>query len=154
MTLVVERRLGGCGDVCRAILSELPEWFGIPEANAGYANDAETLPTWLALLDGAPAGLLIAKTRFPESAEIWLTATRRALRRHGIGRALVAAAEHEARAAGAQYFSVKTLGPSEVYAPYEETRAFYRAVGFAPLEEFKTLWGPENPALLMVKALR
>lgn len=54
-----------------------------------------------------------------------------------------------------RYLTVKTRGPS---APtpspeYDETRAFYRACGFAALEEFKTLWNPENPALFMAKAL-
>ena len=32
-----------------------------------------------------------------------------------------------------------------------QQRAFYLACGFRPLEEFPTLWGPENPALQLVK---
>jgi hypothetical protein len=36
---------------------------------------------------------------------------------------------------------------------YERTRAFYIAGGFRPPEEFPNLWGPENPALQMVKVL-
>jgi len=151
--LTLERRLGGCGAICRDILSELPDWFGIPEANAGYANDAETMPTWLARDSGAVVGLMILKRHFPESAEIWLLATRLALRRTGIGRALVAAGETEARSDGVRFLSVKTLGPSVPYEPYEETRAFYRALGFAPIEEFPSLWGPENASLLLLKSL-
>lgn len=36
---------------------------------------------------------------------------------------------------------------------YAETRAFYRARGYTPLEVFPTLWSPRNPALQLVKVL-
>jgi len=36
---------------------------------------------------------------------------------------------------------------------YARTRAFYRALGFLPLEERTDIWGPENPCLISVKAL-
>jgi len=48
---------------------------------------------------------------------------------------------------------VKTRGPSAPDEPYGRTRAFYRAMGFAALEEFTEIWGPENPALLMAKSV-
>ena len=38
------------------------------------------------------------------------------------------------------------------YEPYESTRAFYRARGFAELIELD-IWGPENPATLFVRPL-
>jgi catechol 2,3-dioxygenase-like lactoylglutathione lyase family enzyme len=40
--------------------------------------------------------------------------------------------------------------PDEGYA---KTRAFYRACGFRPLEEFPDLWDAQNPALQMIKSL-
>jgi GNAT superfamily N-acetyltransferase len=121
-------RDGGCGRICRDLLADLPEWFGIPESNAAYEADAETKPTWLARLDGEPVGLMVLK-RHPAALEIWLMAARRDLRRHGVGRALVAEAEREARAAGLRYLTVKTRGPSEPYPPYDETRALLRGAG-------------------------
>ena len=36
---------------------------------------------------------------------------------------------------------------------YEQTRRFYEAVGFVPIEELPTPWGVDNRCLLMVKAL-
>jgi hypothetical protein len=33
----------------------------------------------------------------------------------------------------------------------QETRKFYEAIGFVPLEVFPTLWGSENPCLVMIK---
>lgn len=146
-------RDGGCGRVCRDLLADLPDWFGMPEANTSYEAAAEGKPTWLALEGGEPIGLMILKHHEVGSVEIHLMAARRSLRRRGVGRALMAEAEREARAAGVPVLTVKTLGPSEDYPPYEETRAFYRAMGFVALEEFKDIWGPENPTLFMAKWL-
>jgi GNAT superfamily N-acetyltransferase len=145
-------RDGGCGRICHDLLADLSDWFGQPASNANYEAAAESQPTWLALRDGEPAGLMILK-RHEAALEIWFLAARRDLRRHGVGRALIAEAERAARAEGIGFLTVKTLGPSEVYEPYAETRAFYRAVGFTPLEEFLEMWDPENPMLFMAKAL-
>jgi ribosomal protein S18 acetylase RimI-like enzyme len=46
---------------------------------------------------------------------------------------------------------VKTLGPSRPDEHYAKTRAFYEALGFRPLEEFKQIWDENNPCLVMVK---
>ena len=71
----------------------------------------------------------------------------------GIGRALVAAAETHARGLGVEYMQVKTLGPSRPDDGFARTRAFYEAVGYRPLEEFKQIWDKNNPCLVLVKRL-
>jgi len=152
--LTIERRDGAGGNACREILRELPEWFGMPEANEAYARDADTLPAWLAMEDAQARAILLLKPH-EDAVEIWLIAVRRARRGGGVGSSLMRAAESYARERGVRFLTVKTRGAS---APtpspeYDETRAFYRARGFAALEEFTTLWGAENPALFMAKAL-
>jgi hypothetical protein len=57
---------------------------------------------------------------------------------------------HEAD--GCRALHVKTLGPTHPDRGYAKTRAFYRSVGFLPLEETNGLW-PDNPCLIMVKWL-
>ena len=52
-----------------------------------------------------------------------------------------------------EYLQVKTLGPSHPDENYASTRAFYLAMGFRPLEEFKHIWDEHNPCLIMVKKL-
>ena len=37
--------------------------------------------------------------------------------------------------------------------PYLGTLAFYTALGFRVLEEMPSLWGPTNPAVMLVKRL-
>jgi GNAT superfamily N-acetyltransferase len=73
--------------------------------------------------------------------------------RQGVGRGLLDAAERYCVDCGYQYLTVKTLDASAEYKPYEQTRAFYKNVGFVPLEVFTTFWNKENPCLFMVKRL-
>ena len=80
-------------------------------------------------------------------------AVRPALHRNGIGRLLVAAAEERLRSEGVEYLQVKTLSASAADEPYLRTLAFYTSVGFRVLEEMESLWGPDDPAVLLVKRL-
>ena len=143
------------------LLRSLPDWFGIESAVAGYVVKAHELPTYLAwpargpaagAQEPQPAGVLLAARHFPESAEIYLMAVAPAMHRQGIGRALVETFEADLIADGVKLLQVKTLGPSLPDAGYEQTRRFYRHMGFRPLEEIHGLW-PGNPCLIMVKVL-
>ena len=40
-----------------------------------------------------------------------------------------------------------------LFPAYAQTRAFYLAMGFRPLEELRKLWDEANPCLIMVKRL-
>ena len=140
-------------DACKRILQSLPEWFGIEESNRGYVRDLETLPSYVAIVDGEVAGFLSLKRHFPAASEIHVIAVAPSMHRHGIGRALVEEAEAALRAAGVPLLQVKTLGPSNPDEGYRKTREFYEALGFLPLEETTALWGPDNPSLIMVKVV-
>ena len=138
---------------CEHILHSLPGWFGIEESNRAYVRDLETLPSYVAIVDGEVAGFLSLKRHFPTASEIHVIAVERSQHRRGVGRALFEKAEVDLREAGVPLLQVKTLGPSDADEAYRKTREFYVAVGFLPLEETTALWGPENPSLIMVKVL-
>jgi len=135
------------------LIAALPDWFGLPESNAEYLRNLSRLPSWVALLDGQLAGAITLEPHFPGSFEVHFMAVRPEHHRRGIGRALLARLEAEARARGGRWLQVKTLGPSHPDPFYARTRAFYEAMGFSPLFESAALWGPENPALVSVKLL-
>jgi GNAT superfamily N-acetyltransferase len=82
--------------------------------------------------------------------DVHLLAVRPHAHRHGVGKALIRQAGAVTQGLGKPYLTVKTQGPSAGYEPYQRTRAFYDAVGFRPLEEFTSIWGPENPCLIMI----
>ncbi|HEY1426631.1 MAG TPA: GNAT family N-acetyltransferase [Caulobacteraceae bacterium] len=148
MTLKIERRPAGAE--CASILAELPEWFGIPQSNAEYAEAAEREQAWVADDGGEPLGLMVLMDTGFSALDVHLLAVRPRVHRRGVGRALIGQARALAQAAGKPFLTVKTQGPSAEYEPYERTRRFYEAVGFKGLEEFMQIWGPENPCLIMV----
>lgn len=153
MTITIEERSAGSGAICHDILATIGDWFGLPASNAEYERLAETGPAVVALEGGAPVGLMMLKRHFDTALEIYFIGVMRGRHRQGVGRALMDHAEAVARAEGRRFLTVKTQGPSAGYEPYERTRRFYQALGYVALEELDIGWGPENPTLLMVKAV-
>lgn len=151
MTLKIMRRAAGAE--CASILAELPEWFGIPKSNADYTDAAEHEQAWVAEESGDAVGLMILTDSGFSALDIHLLAVRPQAHRRGVGKALIQQACAVARELKKRYLTVKTLGPSAGYEPYGRTRAFYEAVGFEGLEEFTTIWGPENPCLIMIMSV-
>ncbi len=136
------------------LLRSLPQWFGIESSTADYVRMAGELPAYLAWgPDQHPAGALLAVRHFPRAAEIYLLAVDPAEHRHGAGRAMVTALEHDLIADGVRFLQVKTLGPSHPDQGYQRTRKFYQAIGFEPVEEITGLWSEDNPCLIMMKVL-
>lgn len=143
----------GSGAICRAILGELPNWFGIPEAVDHYVELANRSLTVVASAGEEDVGFLTLLGHGPFAAEIYVMGVRPAYHRRGIGRRLVARAEELASDRGAEFLQVKTLSERRAEPFYAATRGFYLSCGFRPLEEFPNLWGEANPALQLVKHL-
>ncbi|WP_275006270.1 GNAT family N-acetyltransferase [Promicromonospora iranensis] len=176
-TFTVVRTLGR-SDAAHDILEELPEWFGIDRFTHEYVEAAAKFPNYVAVPAPEPPppgvapggsaqgieadggripyedvlGVLLLDQRYPTSAEVHLLAVRRKHHRAGIGRTLLERVEDDLRTQGVRLLSVKTLGPSAHDPGFDQTRAFYTACGFHPVEEFPDLW-VDDPCLLMVKAL-
>jgi len=148
MTLKIVRRPAGAD--CASILAELPEWFGLPQSNAAYAEAAEREPAWVAEEAGEAVGLMVLTDTGFAAIDVHLLAVRPHIHRRGVGRTLIRCALDVTRERGKPYLTVKTQGPSAGYESYERTRRFYEAVGFRGLEEFTEIWGPENPCLIMI----
>ena len=114
---------------------------------------ADQSPTVIASVGGQDVGFLTIVGHSRYSAETCVMGVRPAFRRLGIGRRLIEHGEHWALTQGVEYLQVKTLSERRPHAGYAATRDFYLECGFGTLEEFPTLWGPENPALQLVKKL-
>ena len=139
-------------DITAGLLGQLPSWFGIAEANVAYAEAANRLPGLVARTDAGVVGVLLCQRHFPEAAEIHLMAVSPSWHQQGVGSALVSAVVSDLVADGCLLLQVKTLGASSPDEGYARTRAFYRSVGFLPLEETNDLWA-NNPCLIMVRSL-
>jgi len=143
----------GSGPLCEQILASLPEWFGLAESNANYVSMADRSPTIVASVDGVDVGLLIAIHHSDFAAEVRLMVVRPEHHRAGVGTAMLHHLETQLAADGVEFLQLKTLAASDPDPGYAATRAFYDAYGFRHLEEFPTLWNPDNPALQMIKTV-
>ena len=152
-TVVVRGPLTGQGAPAEGILRALPDWFGIETALVDYARAADELPTFIAEEDERIVAFVTLKPTSAFAMELHVMGVLPAWHRQGIGRALVERAAVHARAEGAAFLHVKTLAASDPDPGYAATRRFYEAMGFVPLEELPQVWGPENPCLIMVRAL-
>ncbi|HUS60683.1 MAG TPA: GNAT family N-acetyltransferase [Acidimicrobiales bacterium] len=144
---------GGAGGLCARLLETVPLWFGMPEANAAYAETADRERNVVAFDGDDAVGILTVVQHSPEAAEVHLMAVRIDLHRRGVGRQMLGAAEANLRAEGFRFLQVKTLSSKSADESYAKTRAFYAAMGFVVLEEMPELWDPSNPAVIMIKAL-
>jgi ribosomal protein S18 acetylase RimI-like enzyme len=153
MAVTIEGPWLGQANACVPLLRLLPDWFGLEAGILNYEREIGQLPTFLAKADGKECGFLSLKQHTPYAAEIFVMAVHPHVHRNGIGRALVEAAEAHAKELKIEYMQVKTLGPSRPDEGYVRTRAFYEAMGFRPLEEFKQIWDENNPCLIFIKKL-
>jgi ribosomal protein S18 acetylase RimI-like enzyme len=138
----------------RRILESLPDWFGIPEAIDNYVSAAGNIEfvSKVAVDTGNVVGVSLTRRHFTESAELHLIAVDPTARGQGIGRALIDQVAADLREDGCKLLSVHTVAPSVDSEPYAQTRAFYRATGFHPLEVHNNLdW--DGPTLILVRQL-
>jgi GNAT superfamily N-acetyltransferase len=143
----------GVGVECERVLRSLPAWFGIEGAILQYAADAETYQTFVAREASGLVAFTTVRQHYEHSFEVHCMAVRASHRRHGLGLAMLEAAENWARSQGGKFMQVKTLSPGHPSPQYAETRAFYIKAGYLPLEEFPLLWSKSNPCLQLIKAL-
>jgi len=142
-----------CQAECEAVLRSLPMWFGIEDALIMYARDSGTLPTFALVEQSRVVGFVTLLEHFAESWEVHCMAVEAQARNAGHGTQLLLHAENWLRSKGARFLQVKTVAEVNPNREYAETRKFYFARGFTPLEVFPTLWSPRNPALQLVKPL-
>jgi ribosomal protein S18 acetylase RimI-like enzyme len=114
-----------------SLTARLPQWFGQPDSNLHYAEQAERLENRVARIDGQSAGLLLLERHSPASAEIYWLGVDPDHHRRGIGRALIESVERHLRDEKARFLFVTTLHPEVDHEPYQRTRAFYERLGFA-----------------------
>jgi GNAT superfamily N-acetyltransferase len=133
------------------LLATVPEWFGRPESNAEYIDDARAMETWTVRdEDGRVVGVTLVNHHFPQTSEIHFTVVDRAVHGRGVGTAMIGAITDDVRSRGEKLLEVKTLGPSKDDPNYARTRHFYEKMGFVPLESTE-LWGADTPCLILVK---
>jgi RimJ/RimL family protein N-acetyltransferase/ribosomal protein S18 acetylase RimI-like enzyme len=139
--------------ICKEIIEKLPNWFGLESANKEYIEKSAETDFYTAYMFEKEVGFFSIIPHFKEASEIYVCGILPDFHRLGIGRKLLRAAEEDLRKKKKKFLTVKTLSSSHPDKGYACTREFYKDSGFTPIEEFKELWGIENPCLFLVKTL-
>lgn len=139
--------------IAQSILLNLPKWFDIPEETDKYTEGSLNLPFITVYEKEKAVGFLAIRETSPYAAEIYVMGVLPEYHRQGYGERLVFACCDYCRKKGYSMLQVKTIAQSSPDLGFEGTRHFYSAMGFVPLEEIDTIWGEENPCLIMVKKL-
>lgn len=137
---------------CRDISSNLPEWFGIPEANERYAKGVRERFTLGYMISEVCIGMISLEFPFENTANIYWMGIRRDWHNKGIGKALLRHAEAICLERQVYSMSVETLSPKENDSSYLNTFKFYTKEGFKPLFELNT-YGPEYLMVYLTKVL-
>ena len=141
------------GSDCEAILRTLPEWFGIEESLQMYVRDSGSFPTFAVEESSNLLGFVSLRKHYEESWEVHCIAVSASYRNRGVGTVLLEHAEAWLAARGACFLQIKTISGSSSDPNYAQTRRFYLARGYTPIEEFPDLWGPTNPVLQLIKRI-
>jgi len=110
-----------------------------------YVSDTAALPTFAVQGGEQLEAFLTLREHFPKAWEVHCMAVRADSRRKGHGKALMAHAEDWLVKRGVDILQVKTVAQKKTPSADDETRSFYYAMGFTPLEVFPDLWAPQNP---------
>ncbi|CZH50679.1 TPA: GNAT family N-acetyltransferase [Legionella pneumophila] len=138
--------------LCQTITKDLPEYFGLPEANEHYAIGVKIRTNFAAKKEGNYIGLISIDFPYPNNANVYWVAVRRDFHRQGVGKQLIEVACHFAKTQGATTITVETLSPSESEENYLKTYLFYQSVGFNALFDLKPA-GYEWHMVYMMKKL-
>ena len=149
MTEINDREMKA--EICKSILNSLPSWFGNEEAVADYANKVKDMPFCCVYVGGKPVGFVAVKDHNEYTAEVCVMGILKEYHRQGIGRALINYCEEYCHLHSKEFLTVKTLDESRPSKSYQQTRQFYIAMGFRPLEVFPLHWDADNPCLFMAK---
>lgn len=137
----------------RAVLENLTEWFGIPDAREEYIRDSAG-QVCVAAWDGKrPAGFICLKETGRATMEIAVMGVLKEYHRQGIGRELFRRAKEIAVEKGYSFLQVKTVEMGR-YESYDRTNLFYQSLGFQEFEVFPTLWDEHNPCQIYVMSLK
>jgi len=122
------------------VAQNLEGWFDEHARQIAIPMDIRYQDVFVAVASGDVLGfvsLYVADGRLNIG---WL-GVRRSHHRRGIGSLLLKKVEEHARMMGIPELAVMTLGDSVDYAPYEQTRSFYKKQGFVERQRNKT----DNP---------
>ncbi|MEO8401407.1 MAG: GNAT family N-acetyltransferase [Gammaproteobacteria bacterium] len=139
-------------EACRTITTTLPEWFGIPEANARYEEGILERLSFAAYMEDIIVGMIVLEFPYPSTANIYWMAVNKFYRNKSIGTKLLMTAENYCYEKQLSTLTVETLSPKQKDDNYLVTYHFYEKSGFKPLFDNYT-YDPDTLMVYMQKTI-
>ena len=140
--------------VCREVLRDLPEWFGIEEATQHYIDSVVKYPFITAYNDNNEVmGFYSIREENTNTLDMYVLGVKKLYHNQGIGTLLQDFVYKYAKDKGYKYLLVLTLSKSHSDKGYALTRDFYHKYGFIDIYESNKIWGKENPTQIMIKVI-
>lgn len=139
-------------EIAERILSDLPEWFGLPDSTKDYIEKSRGMPFFAYYKNNQYIGFASLKETSKDTIEIFVMGVLKEYHRNKIGEELFKYFRSYAKEKEYSFLQVKTVEEGR-YEEYDRTRLFYERMGFKKLECFPTLWDAWNPCLIMVQSL-
>lgn len=121
----------------------LDEWFN-DEGLVRMERDLDQHGGFVAVDGDRLVGFITWRRIDSANADLSWLAVAREQHRKGVGTMLLRALMDRLRSDGVGRLEVSTVADSLDYAPYSQTRAFYRARGFVDFRVDRGFYGPEN----------
>lgn len=140
--------------ICKSVLDDLPEWFGIPSAVTAYVGNVADKP-FLTVYDGRePVGFYALSEENSYTLDMYVLGVKKAYHGKGIGTRLQEMVNRYARANGYHNLVVLTLAAKAASEAYKKTRSFYERMGFTPVYDSDRIWNADNPTTIYVLPLQ
>jgi GNAT superfamily N-acetyltransferase len=124
-------------DLCQKITKDLPQYFGLPEANVRYIEGVKAKMNFAAKINDEYLGLISLDFPYANNINIYWMAVFLGYHGKGIGSELINTAIKFAIDNSYKTITVETLAPSESDENYLKTYRFYESSGFKPLFNLK-----------------
>lgn len=139
-------------EITNRILRSLPDWFEIEDGILEYVKRTQDMPFFATKNDGEIIRFIVIEDLNEWASEVYVMGVFPEHRGHGAGKKMIDFVWRRNQKMNKKYLIVKTLDESSGDKFYDETRKFYKSVGFLPLFATTDIWGKDNPCLFMIKS--
>lgn len=136
--------------ITKNILTQLPDWFGMPEGIEEYSKNCRDMVFWAYAVEDKIVGFLALGETSPYTLEINVMGVTMDNHGKGIGKELYNVGYEYGKNNNYAFLQVKTVKEG-TYEEYDKTIAFYKAVGFREFECITQIWDEANPCQIFVK---
>ncbi len=137
--------------ICRQILENLPESFGIASSREEYIENIKNQKVWY--VENNNQGIIVIRETSKIAIEIVLVAVKKDYQHQQIGSKLIRQILDYSQVKGYKYVHVKTIAEG-YFLEYDIANKFYQKHGFEQLEVINELWSTKHPCQIYIKHLR